>query len=74
MKPKRIRKIKWSPKLAYIVGFIVTDGNLSSDGRHLTFVSKDVQLLKIFKEILNLKNKIGLKKSGYTGNRRLSLY
>lgn len=69
MKPKRKQKIKWSPKLAYVVGLLVTDGNLSSDKRHLTLVSKDIQLLKIFKKLLNLKNKIGLRKSGYTGKK-----
>ena len=65
MKPKG-DPIKWSPQIAYVVGLLVTDGNLSSDGRHLIMVSKDVQLLETFKECLNLKNKISLKMSGYT--------
>jgi hypothetical protein len=33
--------IEWSPHLAYAVGLIATDGCLSGDGRHITFVSKD---------------------------------
>jgi len=66
MKPKRTEKIKWSPKLAYTVGLITTDGSLSNDKHHIVLVSKDIQLLKTFKKILGLENKIGLRKSGYT--------
>ncbi len=50
---------KWTPQLAYAVGLIVTDGCLSSDGRHIIFTSKDIDLIQIFAQILNLKNKIG---------------
>ena len=60
----RKEKIKWSPKLAYAVGLITTDGSLSIDGRHIDFTSKDVQLLQTFKKCLNLKNKIGSKTDG----------
>lgn len=52
---------KWSPSLAYAIGLITTDGSLSIDGRHINFTSKDYQLVKLFKEILNLRNKVGLK-------------
>ena len=62
---RRTEEIKWSTELAYIVGLLATDGNLSSDGRHINFTSKDVQLLKTFKKCLKLKNKIGLKNSGF---------
>ncbi len=48
----------WTPQLAYAVGLIATDGNLSSDGRHLTVKSADRQLLETFKTYLCLKNKI----------------
>ena len=58
--------IKWSPKLAYAVGLITTDGCLSIDGRHVDFTSKDIQLLQTFKKCLGLKNKIGLKTSGFS--------
>jgi len=67
MKQKRRKVIRWSPEIAYVVGLISTDGNLSTDGRHISLVSKDIQLLKTFKGCLNLKNKIGNRKSGYTG-------
>ncbi len=69
MKPRRKEKIEWSPGLAYAIGLITTDGCLSIDGRHIILVSKDIQLLKTFKKVLNLKNKIGDKKSGYTGKK-----
>lgn len=69
MKPKRNDVIKWTPKLAYAVVLITTDGSLSSDKRHIVFVSKNVQLIKLFKKILSLKNKFGTKKSGYTGEK-----
>jgi len=68
MKP-RGKPIEWSPEIAYAVGLITTDGNLSPDERHLILVSKDLQLLRIFKKCLELKNKIGLRRSGYTGKK-----
>jgi len=52
------RNFKWTPKLAYIIGLLTTDGNLSKDGRHITMRSSDVQLLKTFKKCLNLPYKI----------------
>jgi hypothetical protein len=33
--------IGWSPRLAYAVGLIATDGCLYGDGRHMAFISKD---------------------------------
>lgn len=56
-------KIKWSPKFAYIIGLIATDGNLSIDGRHINFTSKDKELAEIFVKVLGIKNKIGMKAS-----------
>ena len=54
----------WSKNFAYIVGLMATDGNLSKDGRHFDFTSKDLEQIRNFKNILNLKNKIGKKNSG----------
>lgn len=62
-KPKR-REVIWSPELAYAIGLIATDGWMSGDGRHLAFVSKDIEQLKNLKKCLNLKVKIGIHKSG----------
>jgi len=65
-KPKGKVKIKWSADFAYIVGLIVTDGNLSSDGRHITFVSKDIEQINNFKKCLGLRDiKTGKNFSGY---------
>lgn len=68
MKPKA-RTIKWSSRIAYVVGLITTDGNLSTDGRHLDITSNDVQLLETAKKCLGINNRITSKISGYTGKR-----
>lgn len=44
----------WSPEVAYVVGLIVTDGNLSGDGRHLTVTSTDTELLDSVRRCLGL--------------------
>ncbi len=54
----RERSFVWSPELAYAVGLITTDGNLSKDGRHLSIVSKDIDLLETIQECLGLENAI----------------
>lgn len=57
--------MEWSANLAYVIGLITTDGNLSKNGRHISLASKDIEQIKTFAEILGLKNKIGLKRSSY---------
>lgn len=52
-------EIRWSNELAYAVGLIATDGNLSKDGRHIELTSKDTEQLETFKRCLKLKNRIG---------------
>jgi hypothetical protein len=61
--PRRA-SVEWNPALAYAVGLLTTDGNLSSDGRHITFTSKDVELIETFKQCLNLTNRITITFSG----------
>lgn len=53
------KDFQWTPKLAYAVGLLVTDGNLSKDGRHINMRSAEVKQLKTFAGCLDLKNKIG---------------
>ena len=53
--------------MAYAIGLLTTDGNLSPDGRHFDFTSNDVGLIETFKSCLNLTNRTGRKKSTYTG-------
>ena len=62
-------EIRWSYDLAYAVGLIATDGNLSKDGRHLEFCSKDLELVTTFKHCLRLDNRIGWKTSGTSARR-----
>lgn len=58
-KPKLPEKdFRWTPGLAYAIGLLTTDGNLSKDGRHITMRSSDVQLLKTFKKCLEISAKI----------------
>lgn len=40
--------LEWSDTMAYIVGLMATDGNLSRDGRHLSFDSGDLQLIHTY--------------------------
>jgi hypothetical protein len=45
---------RWGVQTAYAVGLMATDGNLSSDGRHLSFVSRDRDLVETFADCLQL--------------------
>ena len=60
-KPLGKVKIKWTADFAYAIGLIVTDGNLSPDGRHINFTTKDHEQVLNFKNIFGLDNKIGKK-------------
>lgn len=67
-KLKEIISLEWSPGLAYAVGLLVTDGSLSKDGRHIVFVSKDIEQLTNFSKALGgRKFTVDKTKSGYTG-------
>ena len=57
-------KIEWSPKFAYAIGLLVTDGCLVSDGRHISFTSKDLELINNFQKGLSVHYYIGRKASG----------
>ena len=64
MKPRQ-KEFTWTSDVAYAIGLITTDGNLSKDGRHFDFISNDIDLIETLKKCLNLNNKICRKKSGY---------
>ncbi|MBU0546343.1 hypothetical protein KKA13_03760 [Patescibacteria group bacterium] len=64
MKPLGKVKVKWSPNFAYSIGLIATDGNLSSDGRHIVFVSKDREQVDNFQEGLQVNLHVGIKANG----------
>lgn len=57
-KVDRNRNFEWSPELAYAVGLIATDGNLSPDGRHMTMTSKDRDLLETIRTCLSVTTSI----------------
>src|SRR2546428_14095341 len=46
--------INWSANLAWAVGLIATDGNLSGDGRHMAVTSIDRDVLETLRACLNL--------------------
>lgn len=56
--------MKWSPGLAYTIGIIATDGNLSSNGRHINITSKDREIVEHCKAALGVDNTIGRKSRG----------
>lgn len=58
----KLESINWSSNLAYAVGLLTADGNLSKDGRHIEFCSKDKELVSNFKRSLRLTNKICFKR------------
>ena len=68
-KPRETQPRKWDSNLAYCVGLIATDGCLYNDGRHISFVSADIQLVKLFKNLMKLSNRIGYKARSSAGNR-----
>ncbi|MBI5913416.1 LAGLIDADG family homing endonuclease [Candidatus Azambacteria bacterium] len=64
MRPLARVKIKWSPDFAYAIGLLTTDGNISPDRRHISFTSKDKELVSLFKKCFDLSNKITRKGRG----------
>lgn len=70
VKPLGRISIKWSAKLAYAIGLIATDGCLYKDGRHINLTSKDIDQIHTFKKCLGIKNKIGLKNSGFVKSKK----
>ncbi len=70
MSRKSTITIKWSSELAYAIGLIATDGNLSPDRRHIGLTSKDKEIVESFRRCLGLTNKIGLKGNGTSKEKR----
>ncbi len=63
-KPKGKIQIAWSPNFAYAIGLLVSDGNLSPDGRHIVFTSKDQELVELCIASLGIAVPIGKKANG----------
>ncbi len=68
-KPREAVARKWNSNLAYCVGLLATDGCLYNDGRHISFVSADIQLIQLFKGLMNLSNRISYKTSVLSGKK-----
>ena len=61
----------WNPNIAYAVGLLITDGNISKDKRHIWLTSTDKQLLHTFRRCLKIKNRICINPPGsYSRNVR----
>jgi hypothetical protein len=65
---ERGREYAWSPALAYAVGLIATDGNLSPDGRHMTVTSADRDLLETVRTCLGITTPIAATHGGHIGS------
>jgi hypothetical protein len=59
------KSYNWNPDLAYVAGLFASDGCLINDGRHLTLVSNDLEILDNTKRILKSKATIGQKTGGF---------
>lgn len=69
-KPTVKVRIKWSADFAYAIGLITTDGNLSPDGRHINFTTKDFEQANNFQKSLGISYKLGRKSRGGGGPKR----
>jgi hypothetical protein len=73
--PQQKVRIGWSSSFAYGIGLITSDGNLNSDGRHLSFKSAEEELIQKFKTSFNLNNKITKSaRGGEKEKRYLNIY
>lgn len=57
------KEFLFTPNLAYAIGLLTTDGNMSKDKRHINMRSSDIQLLETFKSCLNIQGKISQSKN-----------
>ncbi len=57
---------KWSPEMAYVLGFFYADGNMvktTRGGLYFSFYSSDKKLLVEIQELMNSKHKLSQRKS-----------
>lgn len=69
--PSALFMITWSASLAYSVGLMTTDGNLSLDKRHISFTSSDRKLLETFLESIGKTAKISLNPASSISKKRV---
>lgn len=56
--------VTWTHELAYAIGLLASDGNLSPDGRHINLTSLDEEITVYARAIFAINNKIGKKARG----------
>ena len=75
--PYRLRRTtpwEWTAQIAYAVGLLATDGNLSPSGRHLSVTSAERDVLETFLRCVGRRAKISPIKGGYgTGGLRVQI-
>ncbi|HWL87524.1 MAG TPA: hypothetical protein VNO21_17085 [Polyangiaceae bacterium] len=63
----RLEALSWTPELAYAVGLAATDGCLINTGRHVAFVSNDLDQMEAFLTSVGRNpSASGLRKTGNT--------
>src|SRR3989338_8359317 len=62
--------LAWNNSFEYVIGIIATDGNLSSDLRHLIITSKDYEMIINCKGCLGINNKISRTARGKSKNKK----
>ena len=67
-KPRR-EEVVWTSDFAYAIGLIASDGCLSPDGRHFTFVSKDKEQVLNIKKCLSISANPSCRASGVGGDK-----
>ncbi|MDQ1299356.1 MAG: hypothetical protein QG636_24 [Patescibacteria group bacterium] len=60
----------WAPNFAYGVGLMASDGNLSSDGRHLAFVSKDLEQVEHLRQCFDITANVSKTRQVILGTER----
>lgn len=68
-----VKNFKWNSELAYAVGLLATDGNLSRDGRHIIMHSKDIDLIKAFQLCIDTGNST-IRRTHNDGHAKKSYY
>jgi hypothetical protein len=66
--PYRLRArppLTWTPEIAYAVGLVATDGNLSPSGRHVSVSSAEREVLETFLRCVERSAHIGTNRSGF---------
>ena len=62
---RRSQNWEWTPEVAYAVGLLATDGNLSPSGRHVSVSSAEREVLETFLRCVDRRAKIGSVDGGY---------